>query len=98
MKISGKSHLSMLAALAIAASGLAAAGTSARTSATAPAAVPISSAATYLNYRQCLAAESNACLFEGPLGPELPDTPEEEVIYAQCLDDAVALCLSLFPG
>ena len=85
MKTSRTQRLSMLVALAVAASGLAVA---------APSAAPMTKATPYTSYRQCLAAESNACLFPGP---SLPTTPEEEVIYAQCLDDAVAYCLSLFP-
>jgi hypothetical protein len=97
MKTSRNQHLSILVAVAIAGSGLAAVATSAASTPSGPDAGSINTALDYTSYRQCLAAENSACLFPGPLGPELPETPEEEVIYAQCLEDAAALCASLFP-
>lgn len=97
MKTSRSQHLSILAALAVAASGFAAFATSAAPLPTAPIAGPVSKVEGYTSYRQCLGARSQACLFPGPLGPELPNTPEEEAIYEQCLNEAVTDCLAQFP-
>lgn len=97
MKTSCSQHLSILAALAVAASDFAAFATSAAPLPTAPVTGPVSKVEGYTSYRQCLGARSEACLLPGPLGPELPNTPEEEVIYEQCLDAAVVHCLAQFP-
>lgn len=97
MKTSRNQHLSILAALAVAASGFAAFATSAAPLPPSPSIGPVSKVEGYTSYRQCLGARSEACLFPGPLGPELPNTPEEEVIYEQCLDEAVTYCLTHFP-